>query len=321
MLVGADGIYSTVRTTIFGSETPTYSGDIAWRALVSAAGLPDAIVRPVVKIWWGPGKHFVHYPVRDGTLVNCVGVVARRDEPQPGSRIEPGDSEEFRNDFAGWHRDVQALIDGTARDGCNKWALFDRPPMPRWSDHRITLLGDACHAALPFMAQGAAMAMEDAAVLARCIADGGDDPRSLERYESLRRDRTAQVQRRARLNARIFHLSGPVAWMRNQTARLIQDRIFTRPIRLQRARPGRELRPRRRTARMPHSRRFQPRLWPGPTRRPRNKRSQSLTLPETLDPWKCRLKGRDPGGAAWVRQRAWAEVKDGMPEGLTNFRL
>lgn len=226
MLVGADGTSSTVRTAIFGSETPTYSGDIAWRALVSAEGLPEAVVRPVVRIWWGPGKHFVHYPVRDSTLVNCVGVVARRDEPQPGSWIEPGDCEEFRSDFAGWHRDVQALIDGTGRDGCNKWALFDRPPMPRWSDHRVTLLGDACHAALPFMAQGAAMAMEDAAVLARCVADGGDDPRSLARYESLRRDRTAKVQRRSRLNASIFHLSGPGAWMRNQTARLIRDRIF-----------------------------------------------------------------------------------------------
>lgn len=226
MLVGADGISSTVRTAIFGSETPTYSGYIAWRALVPAAGLPEAMAHPVIKIWWGPGKHFVHYPVRSSTLVNCVGVVARRNEPQPGSWIEPGDCDEFRNDFAGWHRDIQALIDGTGRDGCNKWALLDRPPMPRWSDHRITLLGDACHAALPFMAQGAAMAIEDAAVLARCVADGGDDPLTLERYEALRRDRTAQVQRRSRLNARIFHLSGPVAWTRNQTAPLIRDRIF-----------------------------------------------------------------------------------------------
>ena len=226
LLVGADGISSTVRTATFGNETPTYSGDIAWRALVSAAGLPEAITRPVVTVWWGPGKHFVHYPVRDNTLVNCVGVVAKRDEPQPGSWIEPGDCEAFQNDFAGWHREVQALIHGTRRDGCNTWALFDRPPMPRWSDHRVTLLGDACHAALPFMAQGAAMAMEDAAVLARCVADGGDHPRSLARYESLRRDRTAHVQRRSRMNARIFHLSGPGAWMRNQTARLIRERIF-----------------------------------------------------------------------------------------------
>ncbi len=228
MLVGADGISSTVRTALFGSETPAYSGDIAWRAIVSAAGLPEAIMQPVVKIWWGPGKHFVHYPVRDSALVNCVGVVARRHEPQPGSWIEPGDCEEFRSDFAGWHRDVQALIDGTERDGCYKWALFDRPPMPHWSDHRITLLGDACHAALPFMAQGAAMAIEDAAVLARCVADGGDVPRALARYESLRRDRTAQVQRHSRRNAKIFHLSGLSAWLRNQSISLVGDRFFRR---------------------------------------------------------------------------------------------
>lgn len=222
MLVGADGIHSTVRARVFGSETPTYSGEIAWRALVAAADVPQKVMRPVVTVWWGPGKHFVHYFVKNDALVNCVGVVTRQDAPE--SWIETGDPEEFQNDFTGWHADLRALIDGTR--SCHKWALLDRPPMSRWADHRMTLLGDACHAALPFMAQGAAMAMEDAAVLARCVAEHPDVPEGLARYESLRYRRTAQVQRRSRRNARIFHLSGPSAWLRNRTVGLIVDRIF-----------------------------------------------------------------------------------------------
>ena len=224
MLVGADGINSTVRTVLFGSETPTYSGDIAWRALVPAADLPEELMRPVVTVWWGPAKHFVHYFAGDNALVNCVGVVASQDEPS--SWIEPGDYSAFQNDFVDWHPDVRTLIDRSERDGCSRWALFDRPPMPRWSDHRVTLLGDACHAALPFMAQGAAMAMEDAAVLARCIEQDTNVPTALARYESLRRGRTAQVQRWSRRNARIFHLSGPGAWLRNRSVGLIGDRFF-----------------------------------------------------------------------------------------------
>ncbi len=226
LLVGADGIHSTVRTALFGSETPGYSGDTAWRTLVSSENLPAGMLRPVVTIWWGPAKHFVHYHAGDSALVNCVGVVPGLDDRQPSSRIEPGDHAEFQDDFAGWHRDVQTLIDRTERDGCGKWALFDRPPMPRWTDHRVTLLGDACHAALPFMAQGAAMAMEDAAVLARCLAETTDVPTALSRYESLRLGRTALVQRRSRSHARIFHLSGVSAWMRNQAVRFILARLF-----------------------------------------------------------------------------------------------
>ena len=226
LLVGADGIHSAVRTALFGSETPWYSGDIAWRTLVSSENLPEAMLRPVVTIWWGPGKHFVHYHAGDSGLVNCVGVVPGLDDQQPSSWIERADHAEFQEDFARWHRDVRTLIDRTEPDGCRKWALFDRPPMPRWTDHRITLLGDACHAALPFMAQGAAMAMEDAAVLARCLAETTDVPTALSRYESLRLGRTALVQRRSRSHARIFHLSGVSAWMRNQTVRFILAHLF-----------------------------------------------------------------------------------------------
>ena len=226
MLVGADGINSTVRTALFGNETPTYEGDVAWRALVPATSLPQGMMRPVVTIWWGPGKHFVHYHAGDSALVNCVGVVSGQDEPE--SWIESGDYAEFLEDFSHWHPNVRALIDLTERDGCRRWALLDRPPMTSWTDHRVTLLGDACHAALPFMAQGAAMAIEDASVLSHCIAEGTDVPAALLRYESLRRDRTAQVQHRSRQNAKIFHLSGLGAWFRNRAVRIVGDRYFRR---------------------------------------------------------------------------------------------
>jgi salicylate hydroxylase len=104
------------------------------------------------------------------------------------------------------------------RDACFKWALFDRPPMSRWGDGRVTLLGDACHPTLPFMAQGAAMAIEDAAVLAASLAQESDPARGLARYEDLRRSRTRRIQEGSRRNAKLFHLTGIPAWLRNRAA-------------------------------------------------------------------------------------------------------
>lgn len=215
MLVGADGIRSVVRTALFGAESPTFTGNVAWRALVPVDRLPKALIRPTATAWWGPGKHFVHYYVRRGELINCVCVV-EKDGWQVESWTERGDHAELKRDFAGWHQDLQTLIDAIDPASCFKWALFDRPPMPQWSVGRVTLLGDACHATLPFMAQGAAMAIEDAAVLSRCVAQDPDVAQSLKRYESLRRSRTAGVQAGSRRNARIFHLSGVAAWLRDR---------------------------------------------------------------------------------------------------------
>ena len=119
----------------------------------------------------------------------------------------------------GWHDTVQTLIANMDPDSCYKWALFDRPPMPKWGDGHITLLGDACHPTLPFMAQGAAMAIEDGAVLARCLATGDDIAVSLKKYEDLRRDRTARIQKGSRRNAGIFHARGLTAMARNVAAK------------------------------------------------------------------------------------------------------
>jgi salicylate hydroxylase len=222
VVIGADGIRSTVQAALFGKAAPTFTGCVAWRALVPANALPEGLVRPMATAWWGPGKHFVHYYVRAGELVNCVCVV-EKDGWQVESWTERGEHAELADDFAGWHRDLETLIDAMDRDACYKWALFDRPPLPRWSVGRVTLLGDACHPTLPFMAQGAAMAIEDAAVLARCIAAHDDVATALARYESLRRSRTAAIQAGSRRNARVFHLRGIAAWLRNRAVARARD--------------------------------------------------------------------------------------------------
>ena len=217
LLVGADGIHSVVREHLFGREKPTFTGNIAWRALVPSGRLPAGLVRSMATLWWGPGAHFVHYYVRRGELVNWVCVKEKKGW-EIESWQERGDYRELKQDFKGWHSDLQLLIDNADRDSLYKWALFDRPPMPVWGRGRITLLGDACHPTLPFMAQGAAMAIEDGAVLARCLSGAASYEESLGAYGSLRRSRTADVQRGSRRNGRVFHLRGPGAWLRDRVA-------------------------------------------------------------------------------------------------------
>ncbi|NQV64833.1 MAG: FAD-dependent monooxygenase [SAR86 cluster bacterium] len=233
MLVGADGIHSRIRTGLFGAEAPTFTGNVAWRGLVPASLLPQDLVRPVATAWWGPGKHFVHYFVRQGELVNCVCVVEKSgwDTESWAAR---GDLQELQADFAGWHGTIQTLIEHMDPQECYKWALFDRPPMSQWGRGRVTLLGDACHPTLPFMAQGAVMAIEDGAVLAQCLATEGSVAAALGRYENIRRKRTAAIQRGSRRNARVFHLGGLQARLRNSAAKFassaMMDSIYSHDV-------------------------------------------------------------------------------------------
>ncbi len=217
LLIGADGIHSIIRRGLWGNQQPSFTGNVAWRALVPADRIPAAMVQPVSSVWWGPGKHFVHYYVRQGELVNCVCVVEKS-----GWEVEswtaPGEISELKTDFSGWHNTVTSLIDHMEPASLFKWALFDRPPMQSWRKGRVTLLGDACHPTLPFMAQGAAMAIEDAAVLTTCLRQGIQIADSLQRYEDLRRRRTAEVQRGSRRNATVFHMAGVKAWFRDRVA-------------------------------------------------------------------------------------------------------
>ena len=225
VLIGADGIRSVVREKLFGAEQPDFTGCVAWRGLVPVDRLPKGLVHPVASVWLGPGKHFVHYYVRGGALVNCVCVVEKTGW-QVESWTERGEHAELVRDFRGWHPTVATLIDNMDRDKCFKWALFDREPMQDWSRGRVTLLGDACHPTLPFMAQGAAMAIEDGAVLSACLAQSTDVPAALLRYQALRRHRTAGIQRGSRRNAKVFHLRAPFSWARDFGLRRANRRLM-----------------------------------------------------------------------------------------------
>jgi salicylate hydroxylase len=208
LLVGADGIKSGVRDRTFGARAPVFSGHLAWRGLVPADRLPANAVPPNVTAWLGPQRHFVHYYVRGGSLVNFVGVVETERWTEESWSIE-GDPAELQRDFAGWHPVVEQLI-GAAQQ-CYKWALYDRDPLERWSRGRVTLLGDACHPMRPFLAQGAAMAIEDAWVLGRMLELYEDEvEQALTEYDRYRIPRTRYVQQQSRLQGEMYHLSEPI---------------------------------------------------------------------------------------------------------------
>jgi salicylate hydroxylase len=201
--VGADGVHSAVRAALFGADAPVFTGILAWRGLIPVECLPPSVARDVGTNWVGPGGHVVHYPIRRGTLMNFVGL-RERDDWQVESWTERGSVAECANDFRGWHEDIHAMI--RSIEAPYKWALMARAPMPRWSRGRATLVGDACHPMLPFLAQGACMALEDAYVLARCLErDRADPTAALARYEAARIARTAKTVHGSNENARRFH--------------------------------------------------------------------------------------------------------------------
>jgi len=209
VVVGADGIHSMVRESLFGPEQPRFTGHVAYRGLVPAERLGHLDLEPTCVVRLGPGAHFVHYFVSAGRLHNVVCVV-EEDSWTRESWTDTADPDELRTAFAGWDPVVRGIIE--ALDRPLKWALFDRPPLPRWSGGAVTLLGDACHPMLPYGAQGAAQAIEDAAVLATCLADADrrDLPGALTRYETIRRGRATRVQQMSRANGERFHLpDGP----------------------------------------------------------------------------------------------------------------
>ncbi len=209
LLVGADGIHSSVRRELFGPEAPRFTGCIAYRGLVPVERVAALGLEVVSANWMGPGRHFVHYFVAGGRFVNFVGVI-ERDSWTRESWTDRGEKSDLLAAYAGWHAQVRGLIE--AVDETYIWALFDRAPLPRWSVGRVTLLGDACHAMLPFMAQGAAQAIEDGATLAACLAQAGGDgvSEALRRYEALRVKRATRLQELSRHNKTRFHLpDGP----------------------------------------------------------------------------------------------------------------
>jgi salicylate hydroxylase len=201
LAVGADGVHSTVRACLFGADAPQFTGLVAWRGLVPVERLPPQLSRAGTN-WVGPGGHVVHYPVRRGELMNFAGFCERDDWRIESWNVQ-GTTEECAGDFQYWHSDVHAII--RAIETPYKWAMMLRPPMPQWTKGRVTLLGDACHPTLPFLAQGAVMALEDALVLARCLTTYRDHATAFARYEAARKERTARVVRGSAENAKRFH--------------------------------------------------------------------------------------------------------------------
>ena len=195
--VGADGIHSVLQPAVVPAADARFSGLCAFRCLVPASAAPAMALRPVQTLWLGPGRHFVHYPISAGRLVNVVAIVPAGDW-RTESWTADGAVADLAAAFEGWDARVLQLI-ASARE-TKRWALYDRTPLERWTAGRVTLLGDAAHAMLPFFARGAAQAVEDVAVLAACLrgATCDDAPAALQRYEALRRPRASEVQRMSR---------------------------------------------------------------------------------------------------------------------------
>jgi salicylate hydroxylase len=207
VLIGADGIKSKVQSCMLGQTPAKFTGQVAWRGVVEANKLPKGLIKHNANLWVGPGKHFVSYYLRGGNLVNFVAIQERTDWQQE-SWNEPGDISELRDTFAGWHPEVTELL--TATESCFLWALFDRQPLQQWTDRNVALLGDACHPMLPFLAQGAAMAIEDSYALAHCLANENDTQIALKAYQAIRLTRTRNIQLGARKNASLYHMSSPI---------------------------------------------------------------------------------------------------------------
>jgi salicylate hydroxylase len=222
-LIGADGIWSSVRHHLFPEVQPQFSGLIAWRGTLDATALPREYTSPRVQLWMGPKAHLVAYPISGARRINVVAIVPGTWN-RPGWSA-PGDANEIKAAFSSrWPATARMLIG--AVDEWRRWALFTVPEINDWSEGAVALLGDAAHAMLPFAAQGAGMAIEDAAVLAKVLSESAGEntagiPAALKRYGRLRRARVQRVQRAARQSGRIYHLTGPLALARDLTIKAL----------------------------------------------------------------------------------------------------
>jgi salicylate hydroxylase len=231
-LVGADGIWSAVRNHLFPEIQPQFSGLIAWRGTLDATSLPREVTAPRVQLWMGPDAHLVAYPISAARQINVVAIVPGTWN-RPGWSA-PGDGNELKSAFASqrWPSTARMLLG--AVDGWRRWALFTLPDLGDWTKGAVALLGDAAHAMLPFAAQGAGMAIEDAAVLAKTLSESpadtiADIPAALKRYGRQRRARVLWVQRAARQQGRIYHLTGPMALARDLAIRAMgPERMLAR---------------------------------------------------------------------------------------------
>jgi salicylate hydroxylase len=201
VLLAADGVHSAIRRQMFGEGRAHFTGIIAWRGLVPMERLPAHMRRLVGTNWVGHGGHVVTYPLRRGEILNFVGAV-ERDDWRVESWTEAGTREECAQDLARWHDDIQTIIRNI--DVPYKWALLGRDPLAHFAQGRVCLLGDAAHPTLPFLAQGANMALEDAVIVARAL-DAFPAELALRRFEAARLERTAAIVRGSADNTKRFH--------------------------------------------------------------------------------------------------------------------
>lgn len=214
-LVGADGVKSVVRTQLLGQISARFTGNVAWRGVVPAERLPDGFMDIVASNFMGQGRHMVIYFLEQQRMVNFVGVVENQSW-RDDSWVAAAPWAELKADFAGWHPTVQTVIDAVDKDKCFRWALYAHQPLSNWSSQRVTLLGDAAHATLPFMASGAAMAVEDARILQRSIDQTANELKTesnadqlaqgLQLYQRNRMQRTAHIQNDSARFGKLYHI-------------------------------------------------------------------------------------------------------------------
>jgi len=219
-VVAADGIHSLVRDQLFGKGAPRFSGNVAWRGTMPAQAVADLGLDFLSSNWWGPERSLVHYYISAGRTHNWIGV-GRSKAPSRESWSATGIVDDALAEYAGWHPQVLGVIGATTR--LYRMALYDREPLSTWHVGRVVLLGDAAHAMLPYHAQGAAQSIEDAYVLAACIADAPDRTvAAIERYERIRKERAEWVQRFSREAEELFNMSDP-ARVARRDARLREN--------------------------------------------------------------------------------------------------
>ena len=228
VLVGADGVHSKLRQQMFDPSASEFTGIIAWRGLARRSELSPDLQRMVGTNWVGPGGHVITYPIHGGELLNFVGF-GERDDWRVESWHEQGSHEECAADFKNWHPAVHEIIFKT--DQPYKWALVARSPLQTWSKGHATLLGDACHPTLPFLAHGAIMALEDAVVLARCLDKYDNIVEALHRYQLARVDRATKIVNGSTETGKRFHnrtLADPVAAVEFMEREWAPDKVRTR---------------------------------------------------------------------------------------------
>jgi salicylate hydroxylase len=223
IVVGADGIHSEVRKSLFGADAPRFTGCVCWRGMAPAEAVPRDINIKDGAMWMGPHGHVVHYPVRRGELLNIVAHIDS-DAWTEESWTRQCDVSEVMTAYADWNSALTRLY--PCSTGWYKWALYDRDPLEQWSRGRATLLGDSAHAMLPYLGTGAGMALEDACVLAAAVERHGDDLGvALSRYEQTRLPRTKAALLGARARAKENHLASPWARLKRDVKFALRERF------------------------------------------------------------------------------------------------